>query len=122
MISRRIAMGLTVVAVGAITMYHNVAPAKVSLTQQEADGKAVYLKSCKECHGVIGTPTKASMRKYDKIATFADPAFFKTRTDAKLIEAVEKGKGRDMKGFADKLSKEEIKAVVAYVHTLEKKG
>ena len=115
-------MGLTVVAVGAITMYHNVAPARVSLTQQEADGKAVYLKSCKDCHGVIGVPTKASMRKYDKIATFADPAFFKTRKDSELIEAVEKGKGRDMKGFADKLSKEEIKAVVAYVHTLEKKG
>ena len=122
MTNRSIAMGLTVIAVGAVIMYHNVAPARGSLTQQEAEGKEVYLKTCKECHGVLGAPTKASLRKYDKSPNFTDPAFFKTRTPAELTEAVEKGKGRDMKGFADKLSKEEIKAVMAYVHTLEKKG
>ena len=122
MISRRRAIGLTVVAVGAITMYHNVAPAKVSLTQQEADGKAVYLKSCKECHGVIGTPTKASMRKYDKIPDFTKEEFFKGKKHEELIESIVKGKGRDMKGFSEKLSKDEIKAVMAYVHTLDKKA
>jgi len=85
------------------------------------DGKEIYLKSCKECHGVLGTPTKAATRKYDKIATFADPKFFETRNDEALIKAVTKGKGRDMKGFSEKLSSEEIKAVVEYIHTLKKK-
>ena len=87
---------------------------------QAVDGKAVYLKSCKECHGVIGAPTKASLRKYDKIPSFVDAEFFKKRKDSELVEAVEKGKGRDMKGFAEKLSKDEIKAVVDYIHTLAK--
>ena len=88
---------------------------------QTVDGKEVYLQKCKECHGVIGAPTKASLRKYEKIPNFTDPEFFKAKKDADLLDAVEKGKGRDMKGFADKLSKDEIKAVVAYIHTLEKK-
>lgn len=118
---RTLGMGLTAIGVGAVIMYHNVAPAKAP-TRQEVDGKGVYLKSCKECHGVLGSPPKASLRKYEKIPNFADPEFYKTRTQAELLKAVDKGKGRDMKGFADKLSKEEINAVVAYVRTLEKKG
>ena len=119
---RNMVLGFTAVAVGAVIMYHNVAPAGVLLTQQEIDGKEVYLKSCKECHGVIGVPTKAALRKYEKIKNFTEPEFFKTRKESELLESVEKGKGRDMTGFADKLSKDEIKAVVAYIHTLEKKA
>ena len=89
---------------------------------QAPDGKEIYLKHCKECHGVIGVPTKASQRKYDKIPSFADPEFFKSKKDAELLKSVTEGKGRDMKGFSEKLSKDEIKAVVEYIHTLEKKG
>ena len=63
-----------------------------------------------------------SLRKYNKIPDFTDPAFFRKREHSALLEAVVKGKGRDMKGFADKLSKAEIQAVVVYIHTLEKKG
>ena len=121
---RSITVGIIATALGVIALRRNVAHASpalsVSGTQQDVPGKDVYLKSCKECHGVLGAPTKASLRKYDKIPNFTDPEFFKSRKDAELIEAVEKGKGRDMKGFADKLSKDEIKAVVGYIHTLQK--
>jgi len=146
--SRIIAAAAVVVLSGAVIMYHNTAPAQVPetpvatqvaqaseishtapvavpdapLVAQGVDGKEIYLKSCKECHGVLGAPTKASLRKYDKIPDFTSPEFFKTKKHEELIEAVEKGKGRDMKGFAEKLNKEEIKAVVVYVHTLEKKA
>jgi mono/diheme cytochrome c family protein len=119
------AIGIAAAAVATITLHHESAQARVPLTAaitQEVDGKAVYLKSCKECHGVLGAPTKASLRKYEKIPDFTDTTFFKKRKHEELTEAVEKGKGRDMKGFTDKLSKEEIKAVVVYIHTLEKKG
>lgn len=115
-----IAIGLAVAAIGAVVMYHNVA--RAALTPQESAGKEVYLKSCKECHGVLGSPTKASLRKYEKMPDFTDPAFFTAKRPDELLEAVEKGKGRDMKGFADKLSKDEIQAVLAYVRTLEKKA
>jgi mono/diheme cytochrome c family protein len=122
---RSIAIGVTAMAVGAIALSHDTAHAKapiVRAVQQEVDGKEVYLKSCKECHGVRGSPTKASLRKYDKMPNFTDPEFFESRKDSALFDAVEKGKGRDMKGFSDKLSKEEMKAVVVYIHTLQKKG
>lgn len=118
-------MMIGVAAVGGIALAkqpaHATQPALVRSTVHPIDGKEIYLKSCKECHGVLGTPTKAALRKYDKIATFADPKFFETRKDEALVKAVTKGKGRDMKGFSEKLSSEEINAVVAYIHTLVKK-
>ena len=112
-------VGVMVVAAGATALTHRAAHASPAI--QAVDGKEIYLKSCKECHGVLGAPTKASLRKYDKIPNFTDSAFFKAHTHEQLLEAVEKGKGRDMKGFADKLTKDEMKAVVAYIHTLAKK-
>lgn len=122
---RRIAGVLTLGIMGMTVPFVTTAHARVAPTapgHQTPDGKEIYLKQCKECHGVIGVPTKASQRKYDKIPSFADPEFFKSKKDAELLKAVTEGKGRDMKGFADKLSKDEIKAVVEYIHTLEKKG
>lgn len=120
---RRIAMGTTAAALGVFTLHRVTAQAEVPLAlavEQAADGKAVYLKSCKDCHGVLGVPTKASLRKYKKIPDFTDATWFKQRQDSVLVKAVANGKGRDMKGFADKLSEREITAVVAYIHTLHK--
>lgn len=121
---RRITVGIIAATASVIALQRNAARASpalaMSAAHQDVPGKDVYLKSCKECHGVLGAPTKASLRKYDKIPNFTDPEFFKSKKDAELLEAVEKGKGRDMKGFADKLSKDEIKAVVGYIHTLQK--
>lgn len=95
-------MGIIAGAFGAIMLYQQAAHAKqsspVSGVVQAIDGKAIYLKSCRECHGVLGAPTKAALRKYPKVGNFTDPAFFKTRKHEDLIKAVEKGKGRDMKG------------------------
>ena len=87
---------------------------------QEPDGKAVYLKECKQCHGVLGAPTKTALRKYDKIPDFTQAAFFKEHPDKELLDAVTNGKGADMKSFSDRLEKDEIQAVLAYVKTLAK--
>lgn len=118
-----IVLGAAVIAaivVGQSTA-HATQPRLQSAVAQGVDGKEVYLKNCKECHGVLGAPTKASLRKYDKIPDFTDSSFFKSHTHEKLLEVIDKGKGRDMKGFGDKLSKEEMKAVMEYIHTLQKK-
>lgn len=87
---------------------------------QGVDAKAIYLKSCKECHGVLGRPTKAALRKYDSLPDFTLAEFFAKKEDKDLLKAVRDGKGRDMKGFKDKLSPEEIEAVTRYIHTLMK--
>ena len=122
---QHITMAITAVTVWAVALNHNSAHATVpftSISAQAVDGKEIYLKSCKECHGVIGAPTKASLRKYEKIQNFTDSSFFTKRKDSELTEAIEKGKGRDMKGFSEKLTKEEIHAVMLYIHTLAKKA
>lgn len=88
-------------------------------TPQEPAGKAAYLKNCKQCHGVLGEPTKTAKAKYAEIPNFQDPEFFKKHTHEEMIEVITKGKG-EMKGFADKLTKEEIQAVMEYLHTFRK--
>lgn len=122
---RSMRMGIAVAAVGAIALVKHAADATQQPVArgavQAVDGKAIYLKSCKECHGVLGAPTKAALRKYDKIPNFTDSKFFTNRKDAEMLKAIENGKGRDMKGFADKLSAEEMKAVLEYIHTLHHK-
>lgn len=87
---------------------------------QQSDGKALYLKQCRTCHGVSGVPSKQNVAKYPKIKTFADPAFFASRSDDSLAKVVKNGAGKDMKGFADKMSDTEIAAVVEYLHVLAK--
>ena len=81
----------------------------------------VYQKSCKQCHGALGAPTKAAIKLDSKTPDFTNAAFFVDKKDEDLRAAVAKGKGKKMEGFADKLSKEDISAVVEYIHTLHKK-
>ena len=123
---KRISLALGIVTAVGVGVAARAAHAKPreyygTLAAQGVDGKAVYLKSCRECHGVVGAPTKASLRKYDKIPDFTNPKFFEAHPHDELYKAIEKGKGRDMKGFAEKLSPDEMKAVLEYIHTLAKK-
>ncbi|MEA3246836.1 MAG: cytochrome c [Gemmatimonadota bacterium] len=89
--------------------------------RQATNGRTIYRENCKDCHGSFGAPTKESLRKYEKIADFTKRETLAGKTDKELIEAVTNGKGRDMKGFKDKLSAAEIDAAVQYVKTLVKK-
>ena len=97
-----------------------VAPAAIAARLQ-ADGKALYLEHCKACHGVVGAPTKQSLKKYKKIPNFTDAAFFAGRSDDSLLVVVKKGAGRDMKALADKLSADEMRAVSKYIRVFVKK-
>ena len=100
--------------IAAIAVLPSVAAA------QGPDGKAIYAKSCKECHGAIGKPPKASLRKYDSIPDLTSADFAAKVDEKELLKAIREGKGRDMKGFKDKLSPEEIEAVTQYIRTLVK--
>ncbi len=91
------------------------------LVPQEVDGKALYAKNCKQCHGVLGAPTKAARQQYKNIATFVDSTFFATHQHKEFISAITNGKG-DMLPFKDKLTAAEIEATVKYIHTLAKKS
>lgn len=85
--------------------------------QAASDGRALYLKHCRTCHGTTGTPSKQALRETPKIAKL-DQAFLEARSDDSLRIVITRGAGKDMKAFKDKLSREEIDAIVVYVRSL----
>ncbi len=83
----------------------------------QGGGADLYKSKCVICHSSDGsgaTPAGKSL----KAASFRDAALVKAG-DADLIAAVTHGKGK-MPSYQGKLSDEQIKAVIAYVRTLQK--
>ena len=83
----------------------------------QSAGADTYKAKCAMCHGADGlgaTPAGKAM----KAASFKDPAVVNT-PDAALIAIVKSGKNK-MPAYGDKLSGDQIKAVVAYIRTLQK--
>lgn len=83
-----------------------------------ADGAAVYKAKCASCHGVDGkgqTPIGKKMNLRD----LGSPEVQK-QTDKELYDWTAVGKGK-MPGYKDKLTDEEIKALVAHMRAFAKK-
>jgi cytochrome c6 len=80
-------------------------------------GEAVYKLKCAMCHGADGTANTPAGKAFNA-ASYKDPAVMKT-PDADLIAVVKNGKNK-MPAFGTMLTDAQIKAVVAYVHTLQK--
>ncbi len=81
-------------------------------------GEAIYKQRCAMCHGpdgLAGTPTAKMM----KVESFKAPSIVK-ESDAELIATAKKGKGK-MPEFGTKLNDSQIREVIAYVRTLQKK-
>jgi mono/diheme cytochrome c family protein len=85
---------------------------------QEPDGKALYLKNCRKCHGVKGVPSAEARRKYKEIETLADPELLAKVSDDSMVTVMTDGAGDDMKSFKKKLTPDEMLAVAKYVRTL----
>lgn len=81
-------------------------------------GETIYTQKCAVCHGPDGR-ANTQVGKILKAQDYHAPAIIKA-PDAQLIAAVKKGKGK-MPAFGTKLSDAQIKEVIAYVRTLEKK-
>ena len=81
---------------------------------QAADGKALYDAKCAMCHGKDGVAKPMA-----KGSANLNDAKWQEATKVEAIEtAITGGKGK-MKGYKDKMSAEEIKAVATYVKTLK---
>jgi mono/diheme cytochrome c family protein len=84
----------------------------------QSSGEATYKAKCQMCHGTDGLGTTPA-GKAMKAVPFTDPQIL-NKPDADLIAATKNGKGK-MPAYAGKLSDGDIKAVIAYIHTLQKK-
>ena len=80
---------------------------------------SLYKAKCAACHGPVGdanTPAGKAL----KVASFTSEAALK-ETDADLLAIAKNGKGK-MPAWHDKLSEDQLKDLVAYIRTLQKKS
>jgi mono/diheme cytochrome c family protein len=94
-----------------------------SMSLRAADAKYNLHANCAQCHGKSGN-ADTKMGKTLNAKDLTDPKVQAAFTDAKATESIKNGVKENgkttMKAFGDKLSDDEVKALVAYVRTLKK--
>ncbi len=84
------------------------------------DGKALYMKKCKNCHGTTGAADTKLAKKHD-IPSWKESGWKGKWSMSKVKDIVNNGKsGTKMKAFKGKLTPEEIDAVSTYSRGLGK--
>ena len=90
----------------------------VAGTAPAADVAENWSKSCASCHGKDGSGNTV-MGKKSGVDNYTDAKVQAKFTDEEAIQSITEGKGK-MKSFKDKLSAEEIKALVAHIRAFKK--
>ena len=86
-----------------------------SISVRAGDAAANYAKHCASCHGKDGGGATAMGKKLGVKDYTKEQGF----SDADATKAIKSGSGK-MKAFGEKLSDDEIKALVAYVRAFKK--
>jgi mono/diheme cytochrome c family protein len=98
--------------------------AGLALTAAAADVEANWNKHCASCHGKDGSGD-TRMGKKAGAKDYRDPAVQATVKPDVALKNIKEGMKEDgkekMKPFADKLSDDEIKELIAYIKMFEKK-
>ena len=105
------------IAVGALLL-----GCLVGWSARAGDVSQIWDTKCAACHGKDGKGQTKMGRKLD-IKDLTDAKFQASFTDADAVKAIKEGitdKGTEkMKAFGDKLSDDDIKALVAHVRSLK---
>ena len=80
---------------------------------QAPDGKALYEKNCKMCHGADGTPSAAMAKMWPALAPL-DSSYMAGRSADSVVAVLTHGT-KNMKPFKGKMTPEEMAAVAKYV-------
>jgi cytochrome c5 len=91
---------------------------RTELPLVDISGREVYSQHCSKCHGADGQGDTELGRKYE-VPNIANAKWQKRHSDQKITKAIIKGEG-DMPAFGEKLSKEQITALVGYIRSLKK--
>lgn len=92
-----------------------------SASANGSDGKVIYEKNCKMCHGADakGSPKVAKALKVDPARLDLTDKETSDKKDAELVQTVSDGsKNKVMKSFKDKLTQEEIAAIIKHIRSL----
>jgi mono/diheme cytochrome c family protein len=94
----------------------------LATTAHAEDVADVWKAKCKSCHGEDGK-AKTKMGQKESIADFSSPAWQKAGSDAEIRQVIAEGSSRNgkMKAFKDKLTPEQIDALVGYIRTMKAK-
>ena len=86
------------------------------------DVAEVWKAKCKSCHGDDGK-AKTKMGQKESIVDMSQPAWQQAQTDADIREMIADGspRNRKMKPYKDKLSPQQIDALVGYIRTMKAK-
>jgi mono/diheme cytochrome c family protein len=79
---------------------------------------SVYKTNCAPCHGAVGDANTPAGKVF-KVPSFSSEAVLKEPDDS-LLTIEENGKGK-MPAWHDKLSEGQLKDLIAFIHTLQKK-
>ena len=83
------------------------------------EGKAIWTKDCKSCHGVKGLGDGTKAENIDISCGDFSSKEFQSQTDGELFYKTTAGR-KPMPSFKEKLSASETWAVVAYMRTMKK--
>jgi mono/diheme cytochrome c family protein len=83
------------------------------------NGSELFAAKCAACHGKDGHGLPNWRAKGQP--EFSDTSFQKSRSDGQLAESIGNGKGKFMPAWKDKLSGEDINALVGQVRAFGKK-
>ncbi|HHT9126779.1 MAG TPA: c-type cytochrome [Candidatus Brocadiia bacterium] len=110
-----------------ITVFAFFVSFRVAESFAEIDAKALFEKHCKLCHGDDGKG-KTFLGEGLGARDFTDSKWEATITDEQMMKQINEGSqnlkpGEDkrMFGFGDKLTQEEIKALIPFVRAFSKK-
>jgi mono/diheme cytochrome c family protein len=104
----------TVLKISAIA----VCAIAMSVASAEEPAAAVYKAKCVMCHGAAGDASTPAGKAL-KVAPFTSGAAL-SDSDADMITIAKNGKGK-MPAWKDKLSDAQLKDLVVYIRTLQKK-
>ena len=82
-------------------------------------GKMVFVNQCAFCHGADGKGGEKP--GIGIVPTLRDPAWHERMTDGKIAKTITHGVGK-MPSFMGKLTKDELKNVVAFLRSLKRKN
>jgi mono/diheme cytochrome c family protein len=91
--------------------------AAASVAGAQNSGADLYKAKCAMCHGPAGDANTPAGKAF-KAPSFSSPEVLK-QNDADLMAITKKGKGK-MPAWNGKLTDDQLKDVLAYIHTLQK--
>jgi len=110
---------MTPVALIALLVVLNNSTAASKPSTTAADGPALFNAKCVICHGKDGAGLPNWRAKGQPDFTNAD--WQKSHTDSQIADTIKNGRGKFMPAFKEKLSDDEIVAIVGRVRQLGKR-